>query len=949
MAAASRERLVTRFVGAGLVVFVAAAIGPSLVGHNTLLSVNEITGDFPWLSGGSKVGGHQLCSGDTIDSVLPGISYIRTQLAQGRLPNWQGLVAGGSPLGSQPNLGMLNPLSLPYYILPLWLAPAFVKLLQFVVAIGGTFLFLRRHSVGRAAAMLGGFTFAVSGFMVMWTNWPQTQVAAFIPALFWASERLIQRARLTDCTPLALVVAFMLLGGFPAVTGWALYAAAAYVLVRLLSLYRRDLPQLWRRFGLAAGGLVLGLLLAMVQMLPFALSYASTDFSYRDYMSRASLPSRGLVTLVAPDANGLCVGGKLSWGTWNPVELVAYIGAAAMVLVVVGMAAAWRRPAGFSVRGVRGYFVVTIVVVVLLCWGGGVALRLVDHVPVFSGNLIGRIRSLFGFLLAVFAGFGFDALMVRYREQHHRPTAEAGHEADSDIAGQSRGVRRAWPLSILVAWVVFGIVVVWMAMDYAHTLGYRPVLADRLRVPALLVLASAIAVFLAYRRRPALNAVAVYVLPILMLVQGFQFFHAVLPGDSRSNFYPVTATHQFLAANLGSDRFVATGTEMYPATSMYYGLRTVTGHTFQEPQWQALLQAVDPHVMKTATFSELSTQLTPPELGTSKVLDRMAAKYMVFDPAGLTGVYDKVARGTGQVSIASGQQASCTLAPGALRGVTVWLAKDWTPPSTGGDVTLEITVSTGGEVIHSARYLGAGAPAGAEISVAVAGEDLPKGAPVTVTVSGTGGGVPLVLSGLQGVPTCGAVRPADDGLKLVFADAGSIVYERSTALPRIRWASSAVVLSSQDERVAALVKGLPGDEVVLDAPGVTPAGKPATVSVNSDNGDEIGATVDAAGAGYLVVADALQADGWSVTVDGKPAKLVPADEAMVAVAVPAGVHHVTLSYRAPGQRDGAILSVFAIVVMIGLALAQRFFRSEGRRRVNARIDHPGSVLSGHES
>jgi len=40
----------------------------------------------------------------------------------------------------------------------------------------------------------------------MWTNWPQTEVAACIPALFWATERLVQRARATDAVLIAIVV-----------------------------------------------------------------------------------------------------------------------------------------------------------------------------------------------------------------------------------------------------------------------------------------------------------------------------------------------------------------------------------------------------------------------------------------------------------------------------------------------------------------------------------------------------------------------------------------------------------------------------------------------------------------------------------------------------------------------------------------------------------------------
>ena len=48
--------------------------------------------------------------------------------------------------------------------------------------------FLRRHGLTRAAGVLAGIVFAASGYMMMWTNWPQTRVGAFIPLLFWRSS-----------------------------------------------------------------------------------------------------------------------------------------------------------------------------------------------------------------------------------------------------------------------------------------------------------------------------------------------------------------------------------------------------------------------------------------------------------------------------------------------------------------------------------------------------------------------------------------------------------------------------------------------------------------------------------------------------------------------------------------------------------------------------------------
>ncbi|MGH8571714.1 MAG: hypothetical protein ACREX8_03945, partial [Gammaproteobacteria bacterium] len=166
-----------------------------------------------------------------------------------------------------------------------------------------------------------------------------------------------------------------------------------------------------------------------------------------------------------------------------------------------------------------------------------------------------------------------------------------------------------------------------------------------------------------------------------------------------------------------------------------------------------------------------------------------------------------------------------------------------------------------------------------------------------------------------------AVGGADDGLRVGYAGS-AVVYQRLTALPRIRWAADPVVEPEPGRRLDRLSAGdLTADQVLLDAPGPGADGAPARVSVVTDALDEIVVEVAAAGAGYLVVADALQT-GWAVTVDGAPADLVPADHAVVAVAVPAGEHRVRLHYAGPQHGAGAGVTGLAAIALFGLVGAE---------------------------
>jgi uncharacterized membrane protein YfhO len=109
------------------------------------------------------------------------------------------------------------------------------------------------------------------------------------------------------------------------------------------------------------------------------------------------------------------------------------------------------------------------------------------------------------------------------------------------------------------------------------------------------------------------------------------------------------------------------------------------------------------------------------------------------------------------------------------------------------------------------------------------------------------------------------------------------------------------------------------------------------VAVLEDDGDQISARTTSSGMGYLTVADAMQQDGWSVSVDGKSAALLAADGAMAAVAVPAGSHVVTFTYHAPGQLSGAVLTFLAFVAIVAICVLE-YRRRHRKAPAHARRD-----------
>jgi hypothetical protein len=193
---------------------------------------------------------------------------------------------------------------------------------------------------------------------------------------------------------------------------------------------------------------------------------------------------------------------------------------------------------------------------------------------------------------------------------------------------------------------------------------------------------------------------------------------------------------------------------------------------------------------------------------------------------------------------------------------------------------------------------------------------------------------PLVVTEHAGGPVAYVVEPGDDGLRLVHAE-GTAIYERPSALPRVRWAPEAVVEPDADRRLELLDDAaVPAGTVVLSEDGPAASGADADVEVTHDAGERIVATVRADGDGYLVVADAIQR-GWRAEVDGEPVELRAADHAVVAVAVPDGTHEVALSYDPPGRRFGYGIALVSALALVALALSGAVRRRWLRRRRGA--------------
>ena len=171
-------------------------------------------------------------------------------------------------------------------------------------------------------------------------------------------------------------------------------------------------------------------------------------------------------------------------------------------------------------------------------------------------------------------------------------------------------------------------------------------------------------------------------------------------------------------------------------------------------------------------------------------------------------------------------------------------------------------------------------------------------------------------------------------------DAQLAVFENAQVMPRAFVAYQARSASSAAEEAALVARPDfdPHREIVVGA--VTPSGEkvaaptvenkqrlPTPARLLAHQRQRVVIEAEAEAAGVLTLSDAFY-PGWTATVDGRPAPIVPVDLALRGVALTPGRHRVEMSYHDKALRPGGVLSLLGLCGLLLLSLVG----ARGRRR-----------------
>lgn len=342
---------------------------------------------------------------DPLTITYPAYKIAAKSVFKGDMPLWNPYNSLGMPLAGNVLASLLFPLSWFYILFGFKIGAWFFFLTKLVIGGFGAYLFLKQLKLKSSLALIGGACWMFSGFTMSWLLWAQSNTVIFLPYILLFIEKIYTKKRVATIVPLALMIALTILGGHPGTILHILTIATLYALVKLLT---NPTGKRLRETGLYATGLVLGILLAAIQLLPF-LEYQQLSMSAAHRaiaLQQSGFPWRYFVLSIFPDFFGSARSffGPLST---NHHEIsIAYYGTAIFLLALIGFLTVNRR----SFRLLLPITVVGLLATAVV-FGVKPLPSLMEQLPGFNQANNARLYFMFGLMLITWAMFGLNHLL----------------------------------------------------------------------------------------------------------------------------------------------------------------------------------------------------------------------------------------------------------------------------------------------------------------------------------------------------------------------------------------------------------------------------------------------------------------------------------------------------------------------------------------------------------
>lgn len=585
---------------------------------------------------------------DQVYQFLPWRLFATRWVRAGRIPLWNPYTDAGLPFVGNAQSAIFSPFNLIGYLVPFYTSFTVTVIFRLFIAGFFTFLFAREIGLGRYGALMAAMTFPLSGPMIGWLGHPHSAAIAWLPAMFFAAERALTRESIPYAMLCGCIIGAQFLGGHPETSFHMGLAWGAYALYRAIAItgWRpiRLFPQLVR---VAAAGLI-GVLLAAVQLVPFAealfhsaaLSVKSATGETANWASRLLFEWHewpGLLLLFLPQYFGTPLDNSYWYPYSNYVELNAYAGILPLVLAAA-VVYCYLRQAHSPHRSLVLFFALMAV------FSLGIAIRMpllniVNYLPLFSLAANGRLRLIYVFAVAILAGMGVDRIAAGDMQSHRRvlylllilavlslvliAAAYAGLVLFKDkiIRSGYTFIDAHWgsnPYLNRPREYYYALV----EERYAKKLSlYRP---DHVAMYLPVLIALAWFALRSGLNRPLGRKVFPWGMLALTFVDLCLVGMPFNPKFSPQDVLPTPGAVRFLQQDRSIYRVCGTGLILYPNVGMVFGLQDVRGYDTVVPsRYAALVDRIDGHYRH--HFHSLFTRADSP------LLDLLNVKYLLTD------------------------------------------------------------------------------------------------------------------------------------------------------------------------------------------------------------------------------------------------------------------------------------------------------------------------------
>ena len=479
---------------------------------------------------------------DVHTQIYPWKKFTIDTFKNGQMPLWNPYSFSGNPHLANFQSAVLSPFNLLFFLLPFVHAWSILILLQPLLAVAFTYLFVREIGVSRVGSVISSIAFMFCGFIVVWMAYGTLVYAIlYLPLSLFAVERYFKTKRFRFLTLLTITVPLSFFSGHFQISLYFVAALVFYIIFKGITSKNKLTTSFYSLLATC-----FGLLLSLPQILPSIQLYSESIRSEIFQISEA-IPFQYLITIISPDFFGNPVTRNDWFGHY--AEWAGFIGILPLLLAIFAI---WKIH-----RKIVVFFVGLGIFSLILAVNSPISEFFVSlKIPVLSTSALSRIIVLFSFSFAVLAGFGFDQIVREIREV--------------------RGIRGIRAIVIYFGLGGLFFVCMWVLLFFGkiYPLEWLIVAKRNFVLPTALFIGAIVVVFAGIINKK-LILLSIFYFLFSVSFDSLRFAQKWMPFDPVQLVYPKVPVIEAIKKNIGNSRIYG---NLGGEVTTYYGFPSMEGY-----------------------------------------------------------------------------------------------------------------------------------------------------------------------------------------------------------------------------------------------------------------------------------------------------------------------------------------------------------------------------------